>query len=261
MLSGLLFVVLLLVAVTLVAVVLLWKPGTRVTPEKARMIRAAAGLGAILLFFAAGSVMLGGMKTVKGEKDDFEAYEGADTGVEEDEATGTREGDEGGPEDPEATAESGEAGSEGSGASGEANDILNDPGPPEAMTPEGADGTGGEKSAAQKIEEAKVGSLSKESIQNSVEALRPFVKDCYENTLKDFPDAEGKVVIGFTIIAAEDGGRVELSELDAEETTLFDTQLHDCMLEEVGNIDFDTPGGDGKVKVRYPFNFANQDAQ
>ncbi len=256
-----LFVVLLMVAVLLVAVVLLWRPGDRVTPEKARLIRGSAGIGAILLFIAAGTVMLGGMQPVKGKSSDFEAYEGSDEEPVEGSSSDDQDANEDEKESPPGAgddAESDAVNPTDDSAAAEPNQILNDPGPPEPMTPEGADGT---KSAAERIAEAKVGSLSKESIQNSVEALKPFVKDCYENTLKDFPDAEGKVVIGFTIIAAEDGGRVELSELDAEETTLFDTRLHDCMLEEVGNIDFDTPGGDGKVKVRYPFDFTNGDAQ
>lgn len=249
MLNALIFVVLLLVAVVLVTVVLVWKPREQVTPEKARMVRASAGIGALLIFFAAGSLMLGGMKTVKGESDEFEVYqddpelENSEGDVDGDSPTETdRDGTVGGdPADEVSAAETAES-----------DTVLNEPGPPEPPTPEGVDP---DAPVSAQLEQVRVGALSRETIRESIETMKPYVKGCYEDMLKEFPEAAGKVVIEFTIIGEGGKGRVEMSELEAEKTTLFDSKLHDCMLEAVGDLEFEVPEGGGKVKVRYPFNF------
>lgn len=102
------------------------------------------------------------------------------------------------------------------------------------------------------------GTVDREGIRNVIQGMRPLVKNCYLETLNDFPEAEGKVVLAFTI-AAEDGvGRVELSELDPEKTTLIDTFLHDCIQEALAEQEFPVPDGNGRVNVRYPFAFENK---
>ncbi|MFU8802492.1 MAG: AgmX/PglI C-terminal domain-containing protein [Bradymonadaceae bacterium] len=97
--------------------------------------------------------------------------------------------------------------------------------------------------------------LAREQVMEGIEAFRPLVRECYEASLTDFPDASGRVVLGFEISAADGEGRVHLSELLDENTTLFDESLHDCMLESIADITFPVPEGGGTVRVTYPFNF------
>lgn len=118
-------------------------------------------------------------------------------------------------------------------------DTLNRPGP----APSGAD-----------PDELPPGKLDRDTIRKGIEAVTPLVKVCYEGALEDFPSAEGKITVGFRIIGEEGKGRVEMSELDPERTTLFDEKLHDCMLKTIGDAEFESPEG-GAVTVRYPFVF------
>lgn len=105
--------------------------------------------------------------------------------------------------------------------------------------------------------EGPTGTLPREVIREGILSMRPIVEQCYRDTLRDFPDAEGKVTISFTISAEEDEGRVQLAELDPETTTLIDSMLHDCMLESIGELRFPAPDGDGTVNVKYPFQFSS----
>ena len=130
--------------------------------------------------------------------------------------------------------------------------VLANPGPDTMPTPTEAQ--------PKAVDEEPTGSLDREVIRDGIQSMRPIVEKCYNETLKDFPDAEGRVMLAFTIAAEDDEGRVELSELDSEKTTLIDTMLHDCMLEAVGDLRFPAPEGNGKVNVKYPFNFAKNDA-
>ncbi|MEZ4461401.1 MAG: AgmX/PglI C-terminal domain-containing protein [bacterium] len=126
--------------------------------------------------------------------------------------------------------------------------VMANPGPDTVPTPTEA--------PPKAVDEEPTGSLDREVIRDGIQSMRPIVEKCYNETLKDFPDAEGRVTLAFTISAEDDEGRVELSELDTEKTTLIDTMLHDCMLEAVGELRFPAPEGNGKVNVKYPFNFA-----
>ncbi len=102
------------------------------------------------------------------------------------------------------------------------------------------------------------GQLDRDDIMAGVKEITPFVKACYEEVLVDFPDAAGTVVMEFDIIAENGAGRVEMSKLNQEKTTLYDTRLHNCMLESIGDVNFDIPSGGGKVSVKYPFKFTNE---
>lgn len=103
--------------------------------------------------------------------------------------------------------------------------------------------------------DAPTGSLDKEDVRNGIHAVTPMVKVCYEETLKEFPDAAGKVTIGFRIIGEDGKGRVEMTELEPDGTTLFDEKLHDCLQARVAEAEFEVPSGGGVVNVRYPFVF------
>lgn len=96
--------------------------------------------------------------------------------------------------------------------------------------------------------------ITREEVLEGIEAFRPVVGRCYEDVLREFPEAAGRVIVEFDVVARGGEGRVELAEL-GEGTTLFDNHLHDCMLESLGDVTFSVTSGDGTVRVRYPFNF------
>lgn len=135
-------------------------------------------------------------------------------------------------------------------------DTLNRTGPEPGAT--NRPRRGAEQTATKGVEEnPSPGTLSRENIKEGIEAVRPLVKACYEDALHEFPDAAGQVTLAFRVIAEGGEGRVELSELEDEKTTLFDEKLHECMMLSIGEATFDVPGGGGVVNVTYPFHFEN----
>jgi len=137
-------------------------------------------------------------------------------------------------------------------------DALNRPGPDPSSTQrhEGASKTGDPPEAA---DSGPSGTLDKATIQEGIKTLRPILRVCYEGLLEEFPSAAGKVTLSFRIAAENEEGRVELSELDSEKTTLFDEKLHDCMMESIGDAKFPAPEGGGVVSVTYPFVFVSDE--
>lgn len=111
--------------------------------------------------------------------------------------------------------------------------------------------------------EAEPTSISPDDIQRVIgEQYRPVAKRCYEETRARFPDTQvdGRVVLSFDIIAENNEGRVELAE-PGEDSTLFADGLHDCMLGGLGDVVFPVPDGEQKVRVKYPFNFSQAEAE
>lgn len=111
-------------------------------------------------------------------------------------------------------------------------------------------------------DEAKPPPISPDDIRRVIgEQYRPVAKRCYEETRAQFPDAQvdGRVELFFDIIAENNQGRVELAE-PGEGSTLFAGGLHDCMLDGLGDVVFPVPEGEQKVRVKYPFNFAQAQA-
>lgn len=144
---------------------------------------------------------------------------------------------------------------------GEPDDTLNRMGPTGDDIPPPPDrpGSAGATEGSDENDTAPTGTLDKATIKKGIESIRPLVKVCYEESLEDFPDAAGRVTVGFRVIGEEGEGRVELAELDQEKTTLFDERLHDCMMQQIGDATFDTPPeGGGVVNVTYPFSFATE---
>ena len=98
------------------------------------------------------------------------------------------------------------------------------------------------------------GTMSKETVMEGIATMRPAVKECYEKILEEFPDAEGTVKLSFTIVGSEGQGHVDLEKV-LESSTLYEEDLHDCLIQELRNVEFPTPEGGGEVKVTYPFRF------
>lgn len=101
------------------------------------------------------------------------------------------------------------------------------------------------------------GFLEAEEIQKSAWELRSQLKECYETSLKDFPDASGKLTVEFILENEEDGTRVTQAEVLSGESTILDDQLNACLMRGLQElkIDVEIQGG-GSVKVRYPFRFS-----
>lgn len=99
--------------------------------------------------------------------------------------------------------------------------------------------------------------LTREQVQEGIEAFRPVARRCYEKTRETFPEAEGRIVLEFSIESSGDDGRVFMSEA-GDDTTLFETDLHDCLLYNISEVKFDAPGNEGVVNVTYPLQFAAQ---
>lgn len=125
----------------------------------------------------------------------------------------------------------------------------------EAIKPSrGQAGGAGTEEESKPVEEPKL-KVSSEEISAWIEAFRPFVRRCYEETLVDFPDAAGTISLAFTMESQDGKGRVFMSEI-GENTTLFDDALHDCLLYQISEIDFDLSTPDGhQVYIRRSFIF------
>lgn len=97
-------------------------------------------------------------------------------------------------------------------------------------------------------------SIPRDVIENAIEAIKPAAQQCYDSLLQDFPDANGTVQVRF-IFKTEDGmARVQMSEI-MENSTLFDSSLHDCLSEVVGSLTLPRAENDMQVMVAHPFHF------
>ncbi len=104
------------------------------------------------------------------------------------------------------------------------------------------------------------GTLPKEAIRSSIRAVQPALKDCYEQGLRQDPFLGGDAVLSFTIEAREGDGRIVDAEVVEDRTTMADVLVQACLLDALSKARFPVPGGDGQVRVTYPFRFASADA-
>lgn len=101
------------------------------------------------------------------------------------------------------------------------------------------------------------GTLDKDYIRGRVKEILPLLTECYTATLRDHPNAAGRMVVKFSIVAEESvGGLIESSEV-AEESTLREPQMVECVRETMYAMRMAAPRGGGRVSVTYPFVFAN----
>ena len=110
--------------------------------------------------------------------------------------------------------------------------------------------------ASARTADGPVGELDKEYIREQMQALVPLVKECYENALREQPQLTGKLVVNFTIVAEPDiGGLVAASAIAAEDSTILDPAMRECVQETMYGAKFPPPQGGGEVYVTYPFTF------
>lgn len=93
------------------------------------------------------------------------------------------------------------------------------------------------------------GFLSADAIQRVVRNHRRGIRACYERQLLDYPELEGRVVVGWTVGL---DGRVIRRTIESDSTD--NDELSGCLLREVDRMHFPEPDG-GLVIVSFPFVF------
>lgn len=106
--------------------------------------------------------------------------------------------------------------------------------------------------------EAELRVKTRASIKSSIQTMKPIVRDCYETVLRDFPEANGTVVLTFSLVEQDQAWHVDLEKV-AEESGLHDDALSSCMIDALRTVTFDMPEGASETKVTYPFRFASGD--
>ncbi|PCC73048.1 hypothetical protein SAMN02745121_06490 [Nannocystis exedens] len=95
--------------------------------------------------------------------------------------------------------------------------------------------------------QAAQGSLDDDLIRRVVRAHGPEIEACYAAALERDAQANGVVLVAFTI-----GTAGEVTATKVESSDIGDQTLHACMREAVGGWLFPRPEG-GSVEVDYPF--------
>jgi hypothetical protein len=98
--------------------------------------------------------------------------------------------------------------------------------------------------------------LDREYIAEQVRALLPLLGECYTNALQRDPKLAGKMVVNFSIVGDPSvGGLVGDSKIDAENSTIADAEMRQCVQETMYAARFVPPKDSGEVQVTYPFVF------
>jgi hypothetical protein len=94
----------------------------------------------------------------------------------------------------------------------------------------------------------RITSPDKETIKQIIRRHVPAVRACYERTLADLPNLQGRMLSRF-VIGPEGGVRGSC----AVESDLKNATLEACILDEVGTMKFPESINEGWVVVAYPF--------
>lgn len=122
--------------------------------------------------------------------------------------------------------------------------------------------TGGSESPGAAPGGDDVGALDPDYIRSRIQELRPLLAECYALALSEQTDLRGKLVVEFVIAGEPDvGGIVEESHIDEVASTLAHPTLTECVRETMYTAEFTAPEGGGRVTVRYPFDFSNDEGE
>lgn len=108
------------------------------------------------------------------------------------------------------------------------------------VAPPGTDGGG-----------VTLGSLDKGLIDAEIKRNMSEIRLCYQRELTAAPKLAGKIVIRFVI--ATDGS---VSAAETRSTTMNNSAVEHCIVDEFRTMQFPAPTGNGFVIVSYPFIFA-----
>jgi len=99
----------------------------------------------------------------------------------------------------------------------------------------------------------------KDYILAALVELKPLLSECYEEGLERDPKLAGSVVLDFTLEGEpEVGGVVGNSTIIAEESTLGDPTVRECIQQTMYALELDAPAS-GELRVRNEFAFAPGD--
>jgi TonB family protein len=93
--------------------------------------------------------------------------------------------------------------------------------------------------------------LSRASIDDAIRTRLSGFRACYQHSLANNPDLEGRVVLEIEI---DPEGRV--SWVEVANSTLQHAETESCLTEHMAGLAFEPPRGGGTVTVTYPFAFA-----
>lgn len=99
------------------------------------------------------------------------------------------------------------------------------------------------------------GQSPREKIQGAIQGMKPHVKDCYEKLLEEFPEADGRIVMTFTIVGDGDTSHIDLEGV-SQDSSLYDKSLHQCMLDALRGVEMPAWPQGQEVKVTYPFQLS-----
>jgi hypothetical protein len=94
--------------------------------------------------------------------------------------------------------------------------------------------------------------VNKEEIQAAVVAVKPLIRQCFEDVAQRYP-GNHKVVLKFTIVGQGLTGHFKDGEV--VDSTIPDPWLQACFLDSLTDARFPAPSGGGTVTVTYPFAF------
>ena len=97
---------------------------------------------------------------------------------------------------------------------------------------------------------SNLGSMDKDVVRGIISSHIPAVRACYEAELSTKAGLQGRIACQFTIAA---NGTVIASVLQS--STMKNSKVEDCVLQEIRKWEFPKPLGGGIVIVSYPFNF------
>jgi len=102
--------------------------------------------------------------------------------------------------------------------------------------------------------------LDKDYIRQQVRVLLPQLSECYNNALRRDPTLKGKMAVDFSIVGDPSvGGLVGDSKIKADESTIADAEMRECVQETMYGAQFVPPKEGGEVHVTYPFVFEPAD--
>jgi hypothetical protein len=104
--------------------------------------------------------------------------------------------------------------------------------------------------------------IDREYIREQVRILLPQMTECYSNALQRDPKIEGRIMVDFSIVGDPSvGGLVGESKVKAEDTTISDAEMRECVQETMYAAQFKPPSAGGEVRVSYPFIFRPSDGE
>ncbi|HEY3355456.1 MAG TPA: AgmX/PglI C-terminal domain-containing protein [Polyangia bacterium] len=99
------------------------------------------------------------------------------------------------------------------------------------------------------------GSLDKDYIRAAMGAIKPLLRECYDQARRDRADLAGRLVLQFEIAGEPGIGGVVISSQIGASSTVHHAGLEECVRETVYTLELPAPRNGGIVKVGYPLKF------